>query len=508
MIKKLALIPLDDRPCNLKFPVKIGKIAGAEIVTPPRQAIGKYLQPGNPQMLAKWLKDIAPQVDAVIVSSDMLSFGGLIASRKPEVSLSDAAKNLEILKSVRKGNPKLKIYLFSTVLRLSITATSKETEKYWSDIFEYSKLVDRIEHEPNPEDEKKLNELKAGIPENLLHDYLKARDRNHEINKLAVEMIAEGIVDFLILGKEDVAAYGLHRKEIRSLEERIAKNRLENKIKILCGADELALILLSRLILESINFRAKIYVQYSNPKAAETIALYEDRTISQTILDHISACGGVGAKVKDEAHLVLFVNTPLKKQTDLFLQGKVVQDKIQIEKLKNEVSRLKQLLDSGKSVALVDAAYANGADPEFVSLLFKYIDLVKLASFAAWNTAGNSIGCSLAEALAHLASPKEYRPRAKKMNLEFLLERFIDDYVYQTLIREKIKKDIEGKVSAFNLGEHYVEIEWVVKEDLAKEAHDIFEKYFKGKEKIHSMKCNISLPWPRIFEADVDVEFE
>ena len=506
MIKKIALIPLDDRPCNAEFPVKVGKIAGVQVVTPPKEILGKYLDPGSPEKLHEWLKRSAADVDAVVISSDMLCFGGLIASRISEIPLGKAKENLLVLGSIKKENPHLKIYLSSIIMRLSITCGA-DTEEYWDEIFEYSILLDRIEILSDPEDKKKIKNLKKKIPKGLLDEYLKARERNHEINKLVVELVQKGIVDRLFLGLEDAAEYGIHRKELRSLEEQISKGSEQDKVSVLCGADELGMMQTVRLIMDPLKARPKIYIEYSDPESQELVSLYEDRSIHKTAIDHVKALGGVEVKEIDSSDLILFIHSPDRAQQDLFLKGKIERDEISLKKLKNKVLELKRLLGSGKPVALADIAYANGADPEFVKILLEYVDLPHLTAFAAWNTSGNSIGCALSQAFAFLALREENRAQAKKMNLEFLLERFIDDWLYQSILRERIKSDLKDKVSVFNLGKYYTEIDWVVKQELLRSANEIFEKHFKGTNGIHSMKCNVSLPWPRIFEVDVDVKF-
>ena len=46
---KILLIPLDDRPPCLQFPEKMGLIAGAEVIAPPKELLGKFTQAGNPE---------------------------------------------------------------------------------------------------------------------------------------------------------------------------------------------------------------------------------------------------------------------------------------------------------------------------------------------------------------------------------------------------------------------------------------------------------------------------
>ena len=112
MNKKIALVPLDSRPCNYRFPVKLARNAGCEIIVPPPEAMDHYTNPADTAKIMNWLLEISEDCDFLIVSADMLAYGGLIASRTSNTSMEDARCNLLLLEKIKKEKPGIKIYLF------------------------------------------------------------------------------------------------------------------------------------------------------------------------------------------------------------------------------------------------------------------------------------------------------------------------------------------------------------------------------------------------------------
>ena len=53
---RVLLIPLDDRPPCLQFPMKMGLIGDVELVTPPRHLLGRFTQFGKCGSIILWLK--------------------------------------------------------------------------------------------------------------------------------------------------------------------------------------------------------------------------------------------------------------------------------------------------------------------------------------------------------------------------------------------------------------------------------------------------------------------
>ena len=104
MIKKIALLPLDSRPCNIKYPYYISKIAGLELFLPPKEALGNLKEKANLKELTDWLKIVSSEVNLLILSVDMLAFGGLVHSREKDID--DAETRLQLISGFKRNNPK------------------------------------------------------------------------------------------------------------------------------------------------------------------------------------------------------------------------------------------------------------------------------------------------------------------------------------------------------------------------------------------------------------------
>ena len=137
---RIGFIPLDDRPCTSIFPGRMARIVGAEVVQPPREALGTFLTPGDYSRLKEWLFLVAGKVDCLIVSLDMLAYGGLIASRLPTVSQDEAVRRINLLREVKRLFPQLPILAWNVIMRTSITVYDDLTARYWEEMNRYSVL--------------------------------------------------------------------------------------------------------------------------------------------------------------------------------------------------------------------------------------------------------------------------------------------------------------------------------------------------------------------------------
>jgi hypothetical protein len=141
-----------------------------------------------------------------------------------------------------------------------------------------------------------------------------------------------------------------------------------------------------------------------------------------------------------------------------------------------------------------------------VDALRERVPLHQLLSFAAWNTAGNTLGTVLAQCAAQAAAPR----RQPLLNTQFLLARLIDDWGYQAVVRPDIERRAREQFGAspLRLDDAWKPCEAIVKEQLGELARALFDQHFyhqvTGAEEL---RCNVSLPWGRTFEVDVEVEF-
>jgi hypothetical protein len=115
-------------------------------------------------------------------------------------------------------------------------------------------------------------------------------------------------------------------------------------------------------------------------------------------------------------------------------------------------------------------------------------DLTGLDAYAGWNTAGNSIGSAIAQAvLPH--------------NKSFLLERFIDDVGYQAVVRQKINEKVNSmELSPYNLGSKKDKVEKIMVEEMKAWLTNFFLNL-----PLSTNDLSLSYPWRRTFEIDCDI---
>ncbi|MFA5104354.1 MAG: DUF4127 family protein [Candidatus Margulisiibacteriota bacterium] len=487
-MKKIILVPLDDRPCNLKFPVKIAASSGFQVVTPPRQYLGRFKEPGSPEKIISWLEQTSVDADSAIISADMLCFGGLIASRTPSVTFEEAEKRLLVVPRLKIKNPKLKIYLFSVLMRLSISADSEKNASVWRDVFEYSVVSDRSEKLGIPEDKKKLEELSAKIPEKVLSSYFSARKRNLSVNEACLALA--GSADLVVIAKEDCAQFGPHKKEEARLKNLIKTMKIQGKTMILNGADEIGMCLLARHILSVSAQSPKIAVRYSFGKGRD-ISLYEDEPLDKVVSDHIDLVGAIRIEALKDVQKVFFVHSFEGQQSDLVFSGEVARSSDQEHHLKNFCSEIVMMGEIGREMYVADVFYANGSDRDFLEKLSELGDLKALLSYAGWNTSANSVGSALSAAFV----PK---------NKGFVFERYVEDLGYQAVVRKHLEAFLAEKgISRFDLGDRAVEAENYAAAGLKKWAGSFFPKIGIKND----LEIKISFPWARTFEADCDIIF-
>ncbi|MEK3806982.1 DUF4127 family protein [Bacillus sp. FSL H8-0547] len=487
---KLALLPVDARPVTRDLPIHLAQIGGWEIIAPDKGSLGFLKEPGKIEDHRKWLLQTADEVGGFILSIDMLLYGGLVPSRVSAALIEELAKKLQLLKEIKVRYPDKPLYAFSSTMRISNNYVNEEEKEYWNqygeELWTYSYHSHRYEKTGDEVSKKTVDQLR--IPQGILSDYTETRERNFKINLQLLDYVEDEILDFLVFPQDDTAEYGFNIREQEVLAGEVLERGLSSRVLIYPGADEVASTLAARMIYQLENeIQPRFYPFYSGEKGALLHAMYEDRPIAESVKGQIFAAGSHTVDSAAEAEILLAVNVPGKAQGDLALQKHLGGVHTADRNVGEWIARLKYYLRT-KPVAVADLAYANGADPAMMKPLLEKVNLLELSGFGAWNTAGNTLGTVVSQAcLRHLAVKKGLHTERKHQ--EQLLARAAEDYLYQTVVRQAVRKQID---------EENANLEELVKLVSAEFLKTV--ESFKGETGFYFDVEDIHLPWNRTFE--------
>ncbi len=497
---RIGLLPLDERPANTRYPAMIAAIAGAELVLPPAELLCAWRRPANCAALAHWLEASAPGLDGLIVAIELLGYGGLIASRISDEPVSTILARLEPLRRVRAAYPRLPIFGFNLITRVSNANDAVEEPVYWdvygTELYAFSQLLDR-RGQGQPLD-RELARLEAIIPVEHRRDLLTRRLRNHTVNLAALGLLADGVFDLLVLSSDDTSPFGLPSGEKRwlaSWAELLGIAAGDERLLIYPGADEVGCTLLARLLNREAGITPTVAVCYAPPAAAANIAAYEDGPISLTVERQVLAAGGrcsVGT-----ADLWLGVNAPLARRAEWDATHADAERASRLPALTELVDEAAVRLSQGQAVALADVAYPNGADPALMDLLAARVALPALAAYGAWNTAGNTLGSVVAQSFAMLLS---HTPEGRAAQQQLLLHRLVEDWGYQQVMRSAVRQWLQS-----TSGQHDPRTPEALAATVARiEAglNGFIERLpgYAGRWRI--VPGSVRLPWGRTFEVD------
>lgn len=434
MTGTLVALPIDGRPVTCDQIALLARIAGWRVLLPPRQWLGRMRQPGDRDRLADWLVDAAQGAQGLVVSTDMLVYGGLVPSRLSDEDEGALADRLTILRRIRERFPALPVTAFAATMRISNTDHAEEERGYWArhgrEIWQWSHHADRHAVHGDAQDAAAVRALEARIPAAVLADYRAVRARNFRITQRLVDWVAAGMLDFLVLPQDDTAPYGVNVAETRALVAMAAQRGITDRVASYPGADEVIWTMVARLIAKAEGIRPGFAIDWADPEAARAmVARYEDRPMAETLAAQIAAVGGGIAACGADGVTDLFVHTAGMQQGDWALD--VWPDGPCPAGLSEWSDRLAARVQGGGRVGLLDLAHANGGDPSMIAQLRQRVALDHLHGYAGWNTAGNSIG-----SLVAICAVPERDPAARR---RLLATRFVDDLVYQADLRQRIR---------------------------------------------------------------------
>jgi hypothetical protein len=505
---QLALIPLDERPVNTRYPALLADSFGIVLHLPPPALLSRFRQPADCAGLIHWLDQLAPTLDGVIVSVEMLGYGSLIASRISHEPATTILSRLEHLRTLKQRRPALPIYGFNLITRISNANWADEEPLYWADygtrFYRFSQLLDltgRAAPAATLVDE--LTQLRSELPAAHVQDFLRRRARNHTVNLQVLQWLADGVFDLLVLSSDDTNPVGLPTREKHWLADWGNYLGLGERLLMYPGADEVGCALLARMVNQLTDTIPTFTVDYALPGGEEVTAPFEDGPVRLTVERQIRAVGGkllsASASSVDKASaLRLFVNPPIGgEETDW--PHPHTSDEQRRPHLAAFVERL--VATSAMVALLADVAFANGADPVLMALAQGTVDFGRLAAFGAWNTAGNTIGVALAQACAtRFASGAT----AEVAQQRFLLRHLLEDWGYMTVIRGQVGEWLVAQQGSSKITDELVapvcaEIEQRLQRFLAEQL-PAFAQHFRIKP------GSLQLPWQRLFEIEFTLE--
>jgi hypothetical protein len=471
-------------------------VAGLELAMPARESLGWFTQAGDREAAAGFLLEVEAQ--RFVVSLDMLCFGGLVASRRPDTGLADALARLESLRELRRRRPEAQVYGFSVITRLGKTVTSPSDLEEHLLLRAYSVLLDRMQRLGDDGAEAELARVRERLGREPLEAYLEVRRRNHAVNRAAVELAAEEVLDYLVLAQEDAAPEGIHIPEQLALRDQMEEFRLGSRATVISGADEMGMLLLARQAAAAAGGGVRMSVDYASAAGAEVVPDFETRPLRETVEGQVAIAGGDLATPL-EADAILFVHTPVDRQGDIAEAPPPGQSPRLALQADSVAERVEAASAAGRVVGLADAAYCNGADPEMVAALRRTKVLGALRGYAGWNTTANTTGTVIGQlTLGTAGGPPGERGGARQRHLA---GRLADDYGYQSVVRPRAMERARlAGANPYALGEAWEDLEGFVSAELEPIAHELYSEVAGEDE---SPWVGISLPWRRLFEVEV-----
>lgn len=550
---KILLLPLDERPCNAAFPGRLFPADKVQILLP--RKLGHKKKPADFSVLSDFLFEKAKDADALLLSLDMLLYGGLIPSRLHHLKTETLFSRLHLIRELKEKYPALPIYAFATVMRCPAYSSDDEEpdyyERFGSAIHARGALMHRAltglttssEAEgpvPSPagllpaasgegeisapfssdpagtssaepasassldnEDSQDPEPCLSSDFETCLADYLARRALNKQLSLQALELVKEGILESIVFPQDDSMRFGFPAMDQEEIRRRILTLGLTERAMMYPGSDEIALTLLCRILLNHHGLLPKVYVKYLTDGARSLIPLYEGLPLSATTSYQLHSAGCVTADTCAEADIVLLETAPSGSMEEAWSQPSRSPSYFAERNFPEMLSFIQRMRGAGKVVTVADNAYANGGDLDLIRILDADHLLMDLQGYAGWNTNANTMGCAIAMGVCAFLYGEQGLfpdPASETQRRNFLISRYLEDACYQADVRQCVTKKIPPLgFDYFFTGEEEGEVRDLI----------LAELQIRRKTELSSLADRIqirrlTLPWKRMFEIDLE----
>ena len=411
----IALVPLDSRPCNTQYPLLLAQTEAASLLLPPEEDMDNFLDNADSEALWDWLESASENADDLVIFTNSLFCGGLIASRSSGAydDIEDDLARLEALCTAFKKDSHHSITVIQVLPRLTPNQFDDDLYPYVDALTAYGEAWDKADAAGNAAPASAAN-----VPANALEEYRALHEKSADLAESLNNLASERLIDHLIISQDDGDVNCPANITFRHL----ASNKADNT-SLIHGADELAMLLVSDLAAANLE-APSVQVLYSDEDDKDQCYPYESITLEEMTeqklaLSGLQADGG-------NATATLYLHT---ESDDLNKTQKAIED-------------------HNGLFALDDVASTNQADPALVDTLMNSDSFDKIDAYAGWNTAGNSIGtvCATLRAIGALDArwddlDDDEKNAAVLALYSFRAVRLGEDVCYMADIRDALQSD-------------------------------------------------------------------
>ena len=548
--EELLLVPLDSRPVCSTMVQKLGKLAGINVIVPPKELLDNYQEPAKSKKLWQWLQNKSANYNTSIISTDILLHGSLLQTRQHIASAQEQDYFFSELNKLQKNitaspprqskytnstdstdSDKHQLQLFSVIPRLLVSDEVYPDCWYQWHLMRYSQLLDMVQINGDYAMTKELMEYKEEIPADILSKYTsiftqsqgfnerllahllpKAKNSKNIANTQVNATVATNAPLFII-GQDDSSPFGLPHMTATKLARHIEEHTWQTQAQLTNGADEIAALLLTRHFLQQSHWQPKLFLAYGSPKTEFKHMPYMASSVGATLRNQAQLVGAQLVEEPNAADIILFVHC----------------GDADAKPTAAEAEHLASYFKHDKHVALIDLSANFEAEEMLLPLLLEQnISVNRLAAYAGWNTFSNSSGTALAQSIIFTGRLRQLQsqqsatdnplliPALYADNLNFTIERMLEDYYYQKRIHPQLRPYLEsfGTTPTDLEPEEKQQTEYRIQERLSLYATWLYWRslsrtpFYADTHKAYyltDLTVGAKLPWNRIFEVDLNV---
>lgn len=491
----VALMPLDSRPCNTQYPALLAESTSATLALPPEDAMDNFLDPADTTALWSWLEEQAEAADHLVIFTNSLFCGSLIASRSSgayDNIQEDLQRLQDLLTSFKAREDAASVTVVQVLPRLSPNQFDSALYPYYDALTAYGQAWDQADEagESAP--------ASAEIPADILQDYQNLHKESAQLAQSLDSLAADGLIDQLLISQDDGTEHSPANITFRSLAEHSENTQL------LHGADELAMLLVSDLSAAGLT-ETPVRIIYSDEDAKATTYPYEAIPLAEMTTQKLALAG---LSEEQDASTTLYIHC----SSD------------------DAEATLSAVQNHDGLFALADVAQTNQADPALADALLSPENASALDAYAGWNTAGNTIGTTIATLRAMDTLDARWddlsadaRKNAVRALYTFRAIRLAEDICYMAQIRPDLQQqlalvDIQDHTSAFADSTAWQKANTQLQQTytpyntqlatLFNGAHTLRLTNHTIPVQITNFASQATFPWPRSFEVRIDVEMD